>query len=296
MIAHALVTNGGSRFGRWSAELLGPLAAAQLVRTARAGFEQVDARYDRPHTTPVTAAGGTVHRVMLDRGHGELSGRPAAKRDVDRLAGARGEDHLARLGSQRRQQVFGHRGRARSVVGLRPASVGFGGLDLAFGNGLQGTAKHFHAVRACNQANGQNANQRGEPARHHIFHAHEIGQVGDDPAAFAAAARAHSGCASAQQDGSLGQIRRGELVAEVQSGLEALAEGTTARDPVRSRFGWHILRLHRRIPGRTMPFETVRDRIADMLEARSWSIEAARYVAALAAANQVEGVRIEAQA
>lgn len=123
-----------------------------------------------------------------------------------------------------------------------------------------------------------------------------VEQVGDDPAAFAAAARAHSGCASAQQDGSLGQIRRGELVAEVQSGLEALAEGTTARDPVRSRFGWHILRLHRRIPGRTMPFETVRDRIADMLEARSWSIEAARYVAALAAANQVEGVRIEAQA
>jgi peptidyl-prolyl cis-trans isomerase C len=122
-----------------------------------------------------------------------------------------------------------------------------------------------------------------------------VRDIGDDAAAFGAAAGAHSSCASAQQDGSLGQIRRGELVPEVQAGIEALAEGTTAREPIRSRFGWHILRLHRRIEGRTMAFDMMRARIADMLEARSWSIEAARYVAMLAARNQIAGVRIEAQ-
>ena len=119
-----------------------------------------------------------------------------------------------------------------------------------------------------------------------------VSEIGDDPAAFAAAARAHSGCTSAQQDGSLGQIRRGELVPEVQAGLEGLTEGMTAREPVRSRFGWHILRLHRRIAGRTLEFDMVRARIADMLEARSWSVEAARYVAELAARNDIEGVVI----
>lgn len=123
-----------------------------------------------------------------------------------------------------------------------------------------------------------------------------IRQIGDDVNSFASAARAHSSCASAQQDGSLGQIRRGELVPEVQAGLEALADGTTAREPILSRFGWHVLRLHRRIEGRTMAFDMVRDRIADMLEARSWSIEAARYVASLAARNRVEGIRIEGSA
>jgi peptidyl-prolyl cis-trans isomerase C len=123
-----------------------------------------------------------------------------------------------------------------------------------------------------------------------------VSGIGDDPASFAAAARAHSGCTSAQQDGSLGQIRRGELVPEVQAGLEALTEGTTARQPVRSRFGWHILRLHRRIAGRTLEFDIVRSRIADMLEARSWSVEAVRYVAELAARNHVEGVIIGASA
>jgi peptidyl-prolyl cis-trans isomerase C len=120
-----------------------------------------------------------------------------------------------------------------------------------------------------------------------------VAEIGDDASAFAAAARAHSGCASAQQDGSLGQIRRGELVPEVQAGLEELADGKTASEPVRSRFGWHILRLHRRIAGRTLPFEMVHDRITDMLEARSWSIAAARYVANLATRNDVEGIRIE---
>ncbi len=121
-------------------------------------------------------------------------------------------------------------------------------------------------------------------------------KVGDDATAFAAAARAFSGCASAQQDGSLGQIRRGELVASIQAGLEALADGQTGREPVRSRFGWHVIRLQRRIEGQTLPFEAVRDRIADMLEARSWSVEAARYIADLARRGQVEGVLIEGAA
>jgi len=120
--------------------------------------------------------------------------------------------------------------------------------------------------------------------------------VGDDPAAFAAAARAQSACASAQQDGSLGQIRRGELVAEIQTALERLPDATTAREPVRSRFGWHVLRLQRRIAGRTLPYELVRERIADMLEARSWTVASARYVTTLASRAQIEGIRIEGAA
>jgi peptidyl-prolyl cis-trans isomerase C len=119
-------------------------------------------------------------------------------------------------------------------------------------------------------------------------------EVGDDAAAFAAAARKFSQCPSARQDGALGQIRRGELAAPVQAGIEALAEGSAGRAPVRSRFGWHVLRLHRRIDGQVLPFEIVGARIADMLEARSWSLAAARYVAALAARSQVEGIVIEA--
>src|SRR3546814_20415980 len=101
-------------------------------------------------------------------------------------------------------------------------------------------------------------------------------EVGDRAESFAEAARAFSSCASAQQDGSLGQIRRGELVPQVQASLEALAEGTTGRDPTRSRFGWHVLRIQRRIPGQKLPFDLVAPTIRDLLEELGWSPAAER--------------------
>lgn len=118
-------------------------------------------------------------------------------------------------------------------------------------------------------------------------------EVGDDAKAFAEAARAFSRCSSAAQGGVLGQVRRGELLPAVQAALEAMAEGTTGREPVRSRFGWHVLRLERRIAGRLLPFEYVKPMIADMLEARSWAIAGARYTAGLLAPARIEGVQID---
>jgi len=119
-----------------------------------------------------------------------------------------------------------------------------------------------------------------------------IASVGDDAAAFAEAAREVSACPSAQQDGSLGQISRGELLPAVQAALEALSEGTIRRDPVRSPHGWHVIRLHRRIPGRHLPYEAVARKIAETLGARSWSLAASRLVAALAAQAHIEGVTL----
>lgn len=120
-----------------------------------------------------------------------------------------------------------------------------------------------------------------------------IAEIGDDPAAFARTAQAISACPSAAQGGSLGQVRRGDLVPQVQRVLERIQPGWTHRAPVRSQFGWHVLRLQRRIEGRELPFDMVRGKIADMLEARSWSVEAARYVGRLARQARVEGVSIE---
>ncbi|MEF2070618.1 peptidylprolyl isomerase [Consotaella aegiceratis] len=120
-----------------------------------------------------------------------------------------------------------------------------------------------------------------------------IGQVRDDDAAFAEAARAFSRCPSARQNGSLGQIRRGELVREVEGALFSLYPGTTAPQPVRSRFGWHVVRLHRRIEGETLPFEVMKPKIAEMLAARAWTVAASRLVARLVEAAEIEGVVVE---
>jgi peptidyl-prolyl cis-trans isomerase C len=119
--------------------------------------------------------------------------------------------------------------------------------------------------------------------------------VRDDPAALAAAARELSHCPSASQDGSLGQLRRADLVPEFRAALETLTPGETAPNPVRSRHGWHVLHLARRIEGETLPFEAAQEKIADMLAARSWAMAAARYVAALAAGADLVGVTVDAE-
>ncbi|WP_444893774.1 peptidylprolyl isomerase [Microbulbifer sp. TRSA001] len=121
-------------------------------------------------------------------------------------------------------------------------------------------------------------------------------ELGDDAESFAAAARELSGCPTAQQDGSLGQVRRGELDRAVQQALEALAEGCTGREPVQSRFGWHVVRLHRRIPGQTLPFELAREKILDMLEARAWVTSASRFIGELARTANIEGVQLDLNA
>lgn len=118
-------------------------------------------------------------------------------------------------------------------------------------------------------------------------------EVGNNPQLFAVAAREFSKCPTAHQDGSLGQIRRGELVEPIQKVLESLDEGTTGQIPVRSRFGVHLLHLHRRIDGNTLPYEVVKDKIADMLEARAWAVAAATYAAELARNAEVEGVLVD---
>lgn len=119
-----------------------------------------------------------------------------------------------------------------------------------------------------------------------------LADIGDSRTAFVEAARAHSACPSAQQDGSLGQVRRGELAPPVQAALEDTPEGANRSEPVRSRFGWHLIRLERRIEGRELPYEVVRERIVDTLEARAWAVAAGVYVGELAAAARIEGVQL----
>lgn len=107
---------------------------------------------------------------------------------------------------------------------------------------------------------------------------------------FAELARGHSACPSGATGGSLGQLRHGDLVREVESVLLTLTPGQIAPEPVRSRFGWHILRLDRHIAGRDLPFEIAAEAIRLRLESRAWTAAATRYVVALAEATRGKGV------
>jgi len=118
--------------------------------------------------------------------------------------------------------------------------------------------------------------------------------LADDPGRFSALARNHSDCPSKEQGGNLGQIGRGGTVAEFEAALEAMDAGEIGREPVESRFGFHVIALDRRIEGRDMPFEMVTERIAAWLEAAAWSKAVSQYIAMLAGRAEIEGIDLEA--
>ncbi len=123
-----------------------------------------------------------------------------------------------------------------------------------------------------------------------------LAELTREPSRFAAVARELSNCPSGRHGGNLGQLRRGDSVPEFE---QALFNGTyTGIYPqlVRTRFGFHILRVDRREPGRRLPFEVVQGRIADRLCARMSAAALARYVRGLAASAAVSGLDVAAPA
>lgn len=116
--------------------------------------------------------------------------------------------------------------------------------------------------------------------------------LAERPGRFAELAEAHSNCPSAKVGGSLGQIKRGDTTPEFETALLALAPGATTPEPVETRYGFHVIRLARRVDGRQMPFEAAAPRIAAYLLERSRRTALAQYLARLAAKTEVSGVEL----
>ena len=86
-----------------------------------------------------------------------------------------------------------------------------------------------------------------------------------NPSRFAELAREYSNCPSAAQGGSLGQLGRGDMVAEfAQAVLDAELLGVLP-DLVTTRFGFHVVLVARRIPGQVLPYAQAREQAAAFL-------------------------------
>ena len=119
-----------------------------------------------------------------------------------------------------------------------------------------------------------------------------IAHLAEQPQDFARLVLQYSACPSKEQGGNLGQLTRGSTVAEFERALESMEEGELGAVPVESRFGFHIVRLDRKIAGEALPFDTVKERIAGWLEAASWSKAVAQYLAVLAGRAEIRGIDV----
>ncbi|WP_119390757.1 peptidylprolyl isomerase [Taklimakanibacter lacteus] len=112
------------------------------------------------------------------------------------------------------------------------------------------------------------------------------------PEHFASLARDWSDCLSASLGGSLGQIEPGDTTAEFEAALVDLASGEIS-GPVETRYGVHLIRLTRRIDGRQLPFEAVRERIASYLLEHVQRQATAQYLSLLIGRADIRGIAID---
>ena len=94
-------------------------------------------------------------------------------------------------------------------------------------------------------------------------------ELSGDKIDFESAAREYSADkGSAEKGGSLGTFRPGQMVKPFREALQALEPGQISQ-PVKTRFGYHIIRLEERIPASYRPFEEVKAELIEKAKDRA---------------------------
>ena len=114
-----------------------------------------------------------------------------------------------------------------------------------------------------------------------------------NPKGFSALASRESDCGSKSSGGALGQLGLGDTVPEFEHALRELSEGEITSEPVLSRHGYHIIRLDALAKGQPLPFEAVRQKIADALEKAAWTKAARSLVEQLVGNAEIRGADLK---
>jgi peptidyl-prolyl cis-trans isomerase C len=121
-----------------------------------------------------------------------------------------------------------------------------------------------------------------------------LGELIRHPERFAELAHTLSNCPSGQHGGNLGQLGRGDTVPEFERELFAHGPSGLVGRLIRTRYGFHIVAIDRRVLGGPVPFEAVRPKIVECLQEAVQEKALRQYVAVLAGQSVVIGVDLNA--
>jgi peptidyl-prolyl cis-trans isomerase C len=105
---------------------------------------------------------------------------------------------------------------------------------------------------------------------------------------FAELALKYSACSSKDTGGSLGQLSSGQTVAEFQRQVFASDEGLLPR-PIESRFGFHVVFISRKVPGKELPYSMVETKIKQFLNDKVHRKAIAQYIEHLIGEADIKG-------
>ncbi len=123
-----------------------------------------------------------------------------------------------------------------------------------------------------------------------------LDELREAPWRLAELAQRHSDCPSRAEGGDLGRIRQGTSVPEFEAALRAMRPGEIGAEPVATRYGLHVLLLHRHWPARPAAFEEVASLVARDLAQASWAAAVRQFISVLASRARIEGLELEAGA
>ena len=82
---------------------------------------------------------------------------------------------------------------------------------------------------------------------------------------FGDAAKEFSSCPSGQRGGNLGDFGRGQMVPEFDKAVFELAEGEITKTPVKTQFGYHLIKLNSKSNSTVMPYEEIAPQLSEMV-------------------------------
>ena len=82
---------------------------------------------------------------------------------------------------------------------------------------------------------------------------------------FEQAAMENSSCPSKANGGNLGDFGRGQMVPEFDVAVFEMEEGEISKSPVKTQFGYHLIKLNKKNPAEEIPFAEIAPEIKDAL-------------------------------
>ena len=114
-------------------------------------------------------------------------------------------------------------------------------------------------------------------------------EIIEEKITFEDAAKAHSGCPSGAQGGSLGEFGKGQMVPEFEAAVFS-QEINSVGEVVETSFGYHIIKVTNRNEGGTTPFAEVKDQIMGYLTQNAQQEAVGAYIETLREAATIERI------
>ena len=89
-------------------------------------------------------------------------------------------------------------------------------------------------------------------------------QIESGSISFEDAAKENSSCPSSEQGGNLGDFGRGQMVPEFDQACFSMEVGTISA-PVKTQFGYHLIRLNSKSAGEAIAYDAIKDQLKQKL-------------------------------